>query len=60
MKEGQLIRLQAYGDKALQMIVVSEEGDTVYVCRMEEYEAAKTDNRDPKCVGFNRQFILQE
>ena len=58
MQIGQTIRLRAYGDEVLQRVVVSEVEDTVYVCMQQEFEAAKADNRAPKCVGFNRKFII--
>ena len=59
MEVGQLIRLQAYGNEILERVVVSEVEDTVYVCLEKEFKSAKVDNRSPKCVGFNRKFIIQ-
>ncbi len=52
------VKVQAYGGAVLTRILITDGGDTVYVSREEEYEAARKEGREPKCVGFNRQFVL--
>lgn len=38
--------------------VVAVEGDTVFVCTEEEYTSASRESREPKCIGFNRKYVV--
>jgi len=60
MKEGQMIKLRAYGGKELTRRVVRLEKDMVIVCRQEEYESACSDGREPVTVGFHIRDVVDE
>jgi len=60
MNTGQMVRLQAYGDKELTMRVVRQKGDTLIVCQPDEYDLACREKREPKSVGFHIKYLLGE
>ena len=56
-QSGQLVTVRsAAGD--IQRIVVKDMGEVVLICRPEEYELARSENRSPVSVGFKRGDIL--
>ena len=60
MKPGQTIKLRGYGNEELVRYVVRLEKDTVVVCRVDEYEKAQSEGREPVCVGFHIGDVLDE
>ena len=58
MQIGERVRVQAYGGEILTRVVVGEVGDTVYISRESEYEAAKKDGREPNSVGFLKKYVI--
>jgi hypothetical protein len=53
------VNLIAYGNKVIRRVVVSVDGDVYFVCKSEEFEKAKQEGREPICVGFRREYIVQ-
>lgn len=51
MKAGQSVKVKVYGGEAV-VIVVEADDWHVNVCKMEEFEAAKRERRQPTMVGF--------
>jgi len=60
MKIGQMIKLRGYGGEELVRCVVQLDKDTVVVCRPDEYEAARLEEREPIAVGFHITDIVDE
>lgn len=59
MQRGQRIEvLEAFEGKQVKVVVEWNE-KLVFVCRETEYLQACTQNRDPKCTGFPREFVRQ-
>jgi len=54
MTEGKKVSVIADGDVVIDRIVVSVENDVYFVCKREEFEQAKLEDRDPICIGFRR------
>ncbi len=46
------------GDVVADRIVVSIGGGVFFVCKPEEFEAAKRENREPVCIGFKPEYIV--
>jgi hypothetical protein len=57
MKTGDLVSAETFSGKRVRMRVVDLEGDTVYICKENEWLSAKKENREPCSVGFNRRYI---
>jgi hypothetical protein len=60
MRDGDLVRVKAYGGEELVRRLVEVRGDVVLICRDEEYEAARREGRHPVCVGFHKEDIIGE
>ncbi|MBI2852335.1 MAG: hypothetical protein HYX84_04450 [Chloroflexi bacterium] len=60
MKVGQTIKLRAYGGEELSRLVVRVDKDVVVVCRLDEYEKAKKEGREPVAVGFRLRDVISE
>lgn len=60
MKSGQTIRVRGYGGEELVRRVVRLEKNIVVVCRLEEYEAARSEGREPVGVGFHVEDVIGE
>jgi anaerobic selenocysteine-containing dehydrogenase len=43
--------VDAFG-KVLKRVVVAVERPNVFICTPEEWQAAKTEKREPTCIGF--------
>jgi hypothetical protein len=52
MTPGQEVKVRAYGGRVLQRIVIKLLGDTVLICKPEEWEAARREGRAANGVGF--------
>jgi hypothetical protein len=60
MTAGKRITVVADKNKVLERVLVSVEDGVYFVCRDEEYDAARRDGREPVCIGFRREYILNE
>ena len=60
MHTGDMVTLRAYGGEKIVRVMMSADRDTINVCRKEEHEAAKRENREPRVVGFPRVAIVTE
>jgi hypothetical protein len=58
LQRGQQVRVNAYGGKQPCVIVVEDRGDVVLICKPQEFEAARTEKREPVSVGFHKEDIL--
>jgi hypothetical protein len=56
---GQRITVNAYGGKRISRIVVQDLNHVVLICKQEEFERARTENRPPISVGFHREDVVQ-
>lgn len=55
---GQQITVNAYGGKKPIVTVVKDLGDTVLICRPEEFDKAKLQKRPPLTIGLHREDIV--
>lgn len=53
-----LLTLVEYGDRIIQRRLVAVENGLFFVCKDEEFEAALRDGREPVCIGFRPEYIL--
>ena len=58
MREGDLVRVKAYGGEQVTRRLVAVRGDVLLICRDEEYEAAQREGRQPVCVGFHKEDVI--
>ena len=58
MREGDLVRVRAYGGEQVMRRLVAVRGDILLICRDEEYEAAQREGRQPLCIGFHKEDII--
>lgn len=60
MQRGQKVRvMEAFSGLQVKR-VVGWDAERVYVCREEEYVKAKEENRQPRNIGFRREFVRQD
>lgn len=59
MHRGQRVEVvEAFDGKRVKSVVDWDE-DFVFVCRVEEYDNAQRENREPKSIGFAREFVRE-
>ena len=59
MHRGQLVQVEeAFAGQQVKA-VVDWNDKYVYVCREEEYAKAKAEKREPKNIGFPREFVKE-
>jgi plastocyanin domain-containing protein len=58
LQRGQQVRVNAYGGKQPSVIVVEDRGNVVLICKPQEFEAARTEKREPISVGFRKEDVL--
>jgi hypothetical protein len=58
MVTGELLTIVSDGDVILQRKLVSVENNMYYVCKEDEFDRAAMENREPTCIGFKREYIL--
>jgi hypothetical protein len=44
--------------EVLERVLVSVENGVCFVCKREEYEAARLENREPVCIGFRQEYVI--
>jgi len=59
METGQLLTIVSDRDVIIKRTLVSVEQDVIFVCKQEEFEAALRENRQPTCIGFRREYVLE-
>lgn len=57
MKIGDLVGVQTFTEGMVERRVVEIKGDTVYICRDEEWISANKEHREPLCAGFNKRYV---
>ncbi len=59
MQRGQQVKVQeAFAGQQVKTVVAWDE-KYVYVCRNEEYKMAQEEKREPKNIGFPREFVKE-
>lgn len=58
MNAGELLTLVSDGDVVIQRRLVSVENGVYFVCKDEEFAAANVDGREPVCIGFKAEYVL--
>jgi len=59
MQHGKVVSLKQFGDRLIERVVVAVENGRIFVCKPEEFEAAKVEKREPTCVGFRVEDLAQ-
>jgi hypothetical protein len=60
LQRGQQVRVNAYGGKQPNVIVVEDRGDVVLICKPQEFESARIENREPMAVGFRKEDVIKQ
>ncbi len=58
MTAGQVLTLVSYNDVVITRRLVAVENGLLFVCKNEEFEAAKRENREPVCIGFRPEYLV--
>ena len=53
------VTLLSHNDVVITRVLVSVENDMLFVCKREEFDAARRENREPVCIGFKREYLIQ-
>lgn len=59
MQKGDLIRVRAFGGKELIRRLIEVKDSVVLICKEEEYLAAQKEGREPTCVGFHIEDVIE-
>lgn len=58
MIAGEILRVITDGDIVVERSLVAAENGLVFVCKPEEFEAARREGREPTCIGFRSEYVL--
>jgi hypothetical protein len=58
MTVGETLTLLSGREVIIKRTLVSVENGVYFVCKLEEFEAAKRDGRNPVCIGFRKEYVL--
>jgi hypothetical protein len=58
MVEKKVVSLVADRDMVIDRVLVSVENGVYFVCKPEEYDTAQREGREPVCIGFRKDAIL--
>jgi hypothetical protein len=56
---GQVLTLLSDGDIVIKRRLVAMENGLLFVCKDEEFESAKRDHREPVCIGFRPEYLIE-
>ena len=56
---GQVVTLLSYGDVLIQRKLVSVENGVHFVCKQEEFDLAVSQRREPVCIGFRPEYVME-
>ena len=59
MKIGDLVKVKTFSGEIVQRKVVEVIENTVYICTQAEWDKARSEQREPECAGFDRQFVVR-
>lgn len=59
MKPGSMVKVVEYGGEVVERTIVSRENGVTYVCRPDEWAAARREGREPVSVGFLSDDVVQ-
>ncbi len=59
MTAGQELTLISDGDIIIKRRLVAVENGLLFVCKDEEFEAAKREKREPVCIGFRPEYVVE-
>ena len=54
---GQLVRLRSHAGE-IERVLVGVIADILLVCRKDDYERARSEQREPVSVGFKRRYLV--
>ena len=60
MRQGQAVRVKAFGGVVLQRIVIMSLTETIVVCHPDEWKAAAREGRRPEGIGFPVSSVVRE
>ncbi len=58
MTAGKLLRVITDKDIVIERSLVTVENGVFFVCKPEEFEAARLEGRQPVCIGFRSEYFL--
>jgi hypothetical protein len=58
MTAGETLTVISDKDVVIERTLVSVENGVYFVCKPEEFRAAIQEHREPTCIGFKREYIL--
>jgi hypothetical protein len=60
MSVGKVLTTEADRDAIIKRLCLSVENGVYFVCTTQEYVAAQREDKEPRCIGFRREYILSE
>ena len=58
MIAGTILNLISFDGSVIQRCLVSVENGLYFVCKEEEFEESRRENREPVCIGFRPEFVV--
>lgn len=58
MTVGKYISLVQYGNEIIRRVLVAVENEYIYVCKREEWDLSRRENREPTCIGFRSEYVV--
>ena len=59
LQKGDIVKVRALGERILTRRLVEVRGHTALICNDEEYQSAIKEKRQPTCIGFPVEAIIE-
>jgi hypothetical protein len=59
LQKGDVVKVRALGERILTRRLVEVRGHTALICNNEEYQKALKEKRQPTCIGFPLEAIVE-
>lgn len=58
IQKGAIVKVRAFGGRVLMRRFAGSRGEIALICNDEEYQASIKENREPICIGFRVEDIV--
>jgi hypothetical protein len=60
MTVGKQVSVIQFDGSVIDRVLVAVENGYFYVCKLEEWNAARKQQREPTCIGFRAEYLVGE
>ncbi len=60
MTEGSRVSVVQYDGIVIDRVLVAVENGYLFVCKPEEWDVARSEGREPTCIGFRAEYLVSQ